>query len=118
MTKQKAAVLAVIRSSHGHLTAQEVFEQVKAELPDVVLATVYNNINALEAEGLIRRLHFDGAADRFDKSPVPHAHFVCPKCRRITDAPCDGVIPLLENAYNVSVESYELTISTLCDDCK
>ena len=118
MTKQKAAVLAAVRSSIAHLTAQEIYEQVKNDLPDTVLATVYNNLNALEADGLIRRLHFDGDADRFDKSPVPHAHFVCPKCGKITDAPCEEIIPLLENAYKVNVESYELTIQALCDGCK
>lgn len=118
MTKQKAAVLNVIRASDKHLTAQEIFEKVKTELPDVVLATVYNNLNALEAEGQIRRLHIDGTADRFDKTAALHAHIVCSKCGRIIDAQCENIIGLLENAYKVNVESFDLKIVTLCDDCK
>ena len=118
MTKQKAAVLNVIRSTDGHMTAAEIFDKVKEVLPDVVLATVYNNLNALENEGEIRRLRLDGTADRFDKSFVPHAHIVCSKCGRISDAPCANIIGILENALNIGIDSFELKIDTVCDDCK
>ena len=47
MTKQRQLVLSVIQQSEKHLSAEEVYVLVKKQLPSIVLATVYNNLNAL-----------------------------------------------------------------------
>jgi len=43
LTKQRRAVLRVIRDSDEHLTANEVFEHARRLLPGISFATVYGD---------------------------------------------------------------------------
>lgn len=45
MTKYAKKILEIVESSRSHLTAEQVFEQLREAYPSVVLATVYNNLN-------------------------------------------------------------------------
>ena len=56
MTRQRAAILEVIRSDKCHHTADEIFELAKLKLPTLSRATVYNNLHTLEDEQIIRRM--------------------------------------------------------------
>ena len=53
MTRQKALIYDIINKSSDHLTAEEVCRQAIDKMPKIVLATVYNNLNALVKDGLI-----------------------------------------------------------------
>jgi Fur family peroxide stress response transcriptional regulator len=58
LTKQRQAVLRVIRASDQHLTAIEVFERARQLLPGIAFATVYNSLRYLKNEGLIGEVRF------------------------------------------------------------
>ena len=58
LTKQRQAVLDVIRESEEHLTANDVFENARRLLPGISFATVYNSLRYLKNEGLIAEVHF------------------------------------------------------------
>ena len=85
MTKNKALLLALVQEKPRHLTAEQIFLLAKERCPHISMATVYNNLGALSSEGLIRRLHIDGQADRYDRTVAPHEHFICEECGEITD---------------------------------
>ncbi len=55
LTKQRRAVLRVIRESDEHLTAIEVYERAKQLLPGMAFATVYNSLRYLKNERLIAK---------------------------------------------------------------
>ncbi len=46
-TRQRAAVLAYLRTAHGHPTAEQVFTAVRQHIPNISLATVYKALEAL-----------------------------------------------------------------------
>ena len=52
-SKQRTLVLDVLKASHEHLNAEEVYLAVKQQLPDISLGTVYRNLNLLEEMGQI-----------------------------------------------------------------
>ena len=54
MTRQRRAVIEVLLQSYDHPTAAQIFERAKDILPGISLATVYNCIETLAAEKLIR----------------------------------------------------------------
>ncbi len=118
MTKQRAAILDVIRSAESHYTAEEIFLLSKKKLPTISRATVYNNLAALVEEKHIRRITGDGGADRYDRAYTPHAHKVCTVCDRTWDFTLDGFDTLLFNTVGADYESYELKVRCVCDDCK
>ena len=51
MTKQREMILQIIRSSPGHLTADEIFAEAKKEMPKIALGTVYRNLGIMAAGG-------------------------------------------------------------------
>ena len=56
MAKYSSGILEIVNREGGHMTAEQVFLEMKRQYPSVVMATVYNNLNSLCAQGVIRRL--------------------------------------------------------------
>ena len=52
MTKYEEKIFNIINASSSHMTIDEIFGELRKEEPNVVLATVYNNVNRLVQEGL------------------------------------------------------------------
>lgn len=119
MTRQRAAILEVIRSDRcRHYTAEEIFELAKQKLPTISRATVYNNLHSLEAEEIIRRLTGEGGSARYDSSFTPHGHLFCSACGQIFDFTIPDFNETLGVSADCIVDSYELKIRGVCKTCK
>jgi Fe2+ or Zn2+ uptake regulation protein len=117
MTKQRAAILEVIRAEKCHHTAEEIFELAKLRLPGISKATVYNSLHYLEHERLIRRITSEDTADRYDSSFIPHGHLYCVSCNRISDFEIPNFNETLKMLCGEKIDSYELKVRYLCDEC-
>jgi Fe2+ or Zn2+ uptake regulation protein len=120
LTKQRHAVLRVIRESEEHMTANEVFENARRILPGISFATVYNSLRFLKSEGLIGEVRFGMEATRYDRKLSRHDHAVCSKCGKLVDIELQIPDGLLEEAAQLSrfeAESIEVTVRGLCPDC-
>ena len=74
-TPQREVVLKVILDKRDHPTADEVFARVKAAMPTISLATVYNCLETLVSHGLVRSVNFERGPTRYCPNLRPHAHF-------------------------------------------
>jgi Fur family peroxide stress response transcriptional regulator len=74
-TPQREVVYSVLLDKRDHPTADELFARVKAEIPAVSLATVYNCLEALVQRGLVRQVNFGRGPTRYCPNLRPHAHF-------------------------------------------
>jgi Fur family peroxide stress response transcriptional regulator len=74
-TPQREVVYAVLLRKRDHPTAEEVFARVKAELPTISLATVYNCLETLVQCELVRAVNFERSPTRYCPNLRPHAHF-------------------------------------------
>ena len=118
MTKQRELILSILKQSDRHLTADEIFFLAKLKMPSIAMATVYNNLNAMNEAGIVNRLHIDGVADCFDKITEPHDHLLCDGCGRITDIHIPDLAQSLESTLGTEIEGYELTVHYVCPDCR
>ena len=118
MTKQKAAILEIIRSGKCHYTAEEIFNLVKKVLPGISRATVYNNLHALEGDKSIRRITGEDASDRYDSSYVPHGHLFCTSCGSVQDFTVPDFLDELQRVLDTGIDSYELKVRYVCPSCK
>ena len=84
-TKQRDLILKVLRSTDTHPTADWIYEQVKKEMPNISLGTVYRNLGKLAELGEITELKFGSKYSRFDGNPDNHYHFVCTECEKVID---------------------------------
>jgi Fur family peroxide stress response transcriptional regulator len=74
-TPQREVVYSVLLSKRDHPTADEVFVRVKAALPTISLATVYNCLETLVQCRLVRSVNFERGPTRYCPNLQPHAHF-------------------------------------------
>ncbi len=82
---QRVALLAHILSSHGaHPSADDLYRQLADQFPTLSRATVYNNLSALVAAGMVEKLDTpDGA--RYGPVTKPHVNLACSDCGTIED---------------------------------
>ena len=74
-TPQREVVFRVILEKRDHPTADEIYARVKAEMPTISLATVYNCLETLVQCGLIRQVNLERAPTRYCPNLHEHAHF-------------------------------------------
>ena len=117
VTKYGKKILEIVSSSHSHMTAEEIFDVLRQTYPTVVLATVYNNLNRLWQDDLIRKGSVEGMPDRYDRIQR-HDHLVCKQCGRLLDIDLGDLTKQLEKKAGLSILSYDLKLTYLCEDCK
>ena len=117
VTKYAKKILEIVSSSHSHMTAEEIFDVLRQTYPTVVLATVYNNLNRLWQDDLIRKVSVEGMPDRYDRIQR-HDHLVCKQCGRLLDIDLGDLTKQLEKKAGLSILSYDLKLTYLCEDCK
>jgi Fe2+ or Zn2+ uptake regulation protein len=117
MTTNSELILKVINISEDHLTAEQIFLKLKETSTKIALATVYNNLNALYENNLIRKVVVEGYPDRYDKI-VRHDHLVCKQCGRLTDIMLKDLTMKLKEEIGEDILSYDLKVSYICPSCR
>ncbi|MDO4841231.1 MAG: transcriptional repressor [Phoenicibacter congonensis] len=117
MARYAQSILDIVCTAGKHMTAEQIFLLLKEEHPAVVIATVYNNLNALTEKGLIRKISVEGFPDRYDCS-VRHDHLVCKHCGKLMDIDLPDMTKKLVKETGMPVESYDLKLYYTCDECK
>ena len=116
MKKNTEIILSIINKSKEHLTAEQIFFKAKEINPKIVLATIYNNLNKMVDEGLIRRVTIQGMTTVYDKT-MRHDHLICKNCGKIMDVSLDDLSKMIDKKLNIKIISYDLNIHYICNDC-
>ena len=120
--RKRDAILTCLRSTDTHPGADWVYEQVKQQVPDISLATVYRNLALFKNQGLIQSVGTVNGVERFDGNTDPHVHFVCTGCGQILDLPQMEVPTSLSDQAaeqtGCRVTGCQLTFSGLCGQCQ
>ena len=117
MTKYEKYIYDIVNKSFSHMTAEQIYQIVKERFPNVVLATIYNNLNKLCRDGLIRKISIEGISDRYDRIEK-HDHVVCQNCGKLSDIQFDDLTDSLKEQFGSDFISYDLKVFYLCPDCR
>ena len=119
--RKRNAILECLRSTDQHPSAETVHEMLKAEHPDISLATVYRNLALFKKQGLIQSIGTINGIERFDANTDPHVHFVCTGCDAVLDFPQVEVPSSLgtdaEKQTGCQINGCQLTFTGLCQNC-
>lgn len=110
-------ILEIINNSDTHLTAEQVFFELKKEYPAVALATVYNNLNSLCQQGKIRKISVEGCTERYDKN-TRHDHLVCRRCGKLSDIHLEDITEQLKKQVGFEIDGYDIKVQYLCPECR
>lgn len=117
MTKYEKQIYEIVSARKDHLTAEQVFAELRKVYPSVSLATVYNNLNKLCGAGMIRRVSVEGSPDRYDRV-AKHDHLVCRVCGRLADACFEDLTASLKRQVGEEFFSYDLKVFYICPECR
>ena len=117
MTKYEKDIFAIINTSRDHLTVEQIFQKLRKIHPQVVLATVYNNLNRLLEEELIRKVSVEGMPDRYDRMKK-HDHLVCSRCGKLSDITLEDLTASLKKQLGDDVLYYDLKVYYVCPACR
>ncbi len=117
-SRQRETILQVLRSTDTHPTANWIYTQVREQIPNISLGTVYRNLSALTASGDILSIDVGDGFEHYDGNTTPHAHFHCKTCGSIADAalPTDYLSALGEN-YGFCTETSVYVAYGICKKC-
>jgi Fe2+ or Zn2+ uptake regulation protein len=120
LTRQREAILAVIRSREDHPTANEIFQAARLTLPGISYATVYNSLRFLKEAELVLEIQFGDGASRYDRETGRHDHAICNCCGKLVDFELPQAADLMRSAARQSKfqpASVHLTLRGICPDC-
>ena len=121
-SKQREAILTFLQTRTDHPNAETVYQNVRKNIPNISLGTVYRNLNLLSDQGKILKLHMEDVIDHFDANTSPHYHFLCTKCHQVYDVP----IPFEDNkdldikassCFEGKIKGHITYFSGLCPKC-
>lgn len=84
-SRQREAILRVVRGTDQHPTAEWVYSEVKRIIPEVSLGTVYRNLRLLSEAGEVWAYQEGGGVCRYDGCTSSHYHFRCDRCGAVID---------------------------------
>ena len=118
-SKQRETILQVLRSTDTHPTANWIYNEVKQQIPNISLGTVYRNLSALSASGEILSLNVGDGFEHFDGDISPHAHLHCKTCGKIDDLRLkDDIIADLAQKHGFSTHTSIYVAYGICENCK
>ena len=119
ITGQRKAIVDYLVSTPEHPDAYKIFEEVKKVQPRLSLATVYNTLQVLTMNGLIKMLTFR-EDNRYEANLSFHINLVCTSCGRIQDFEAGTHISPEEVREKIGFEvmTYRMEYHGLCSECK
>jgi Fe2+ or Zn2+ uptake regulation protein len=121
ITAQRQCIFKALEGDVTHPSAERVYEQVRHDMPNVSLKTVYQTLNDLADLGAIAVLDVGTGSARFDPNvETTHHHLVCRSCGKVRDVAADfpGLKVSRRATQGFEVDSAEVVFRGLCEECK
>ena len=119
--KKRDAIYNCLRMSKAHPSAEELFTQLKPQIPDLSIGTVYRNLTLFKQEGMATSVATVKGVERFDANTDPHVHFICNQCDAVLDLDEICVPQQLKVAAEATggcrVHSCQLSFTGICGNC-
>jgi len=125
-SKQREIILESLQNRKDHPTAESLYIDLKGQMPELGIATVYRNLTELCEEKMISKMKVKNGPDRYDGNQKPHIHFECSNCGEITDIyltleqekQIDLISQKALEGEEAKLENLSLHIEGLCKKCK
>ena len=117
-SRQREAILKVLRETKTHPTASWIYNKVREEIPNISLGTVYRNLKELNRSGEIISVNVGDGFEHFDGDDSPHLHLKCRCCNSLVDAPLSADLKAAAEKDGFTPENSVFVIYGLCKNCK
>ena len=119
--RKRNAIYECLMASKAHPSAETIYTQLKTDIPDLSLGTVYRNLNYFKEQGKAISVATVHGVERFDGNTKPHVHFICNDCAAVIDLEEMSVPQALTTAAERSVggkiAECQLSFTGTCKNC-
>jgi Fur family transcriptional regulator, ferric uptake regulator len=119
----RRAVIELLGRQDCCLTAQEIFDGLRAEGRAVGIASVYRVLDLLGDRGFVQRIDVGAGMARFEpvhSSGEHHHHLVCEECGKVDSFADEGLeraLHKVEGRTGYSVAGHDVVLRGACADC-
>lgn len=119
----RRAVVELLGRQACCLSAQEIFDQLRAGGRRVGIASVYRALEQLTREGYIQRVEIGDGSSRFEplhEDGEHHHHLVCAECGKVeafADDELERALRVVEGRTGYSVAAHDVVLRGACTDC-
>ena len=121
LTPQRLMILHAVEGADGHISAEEIYAQVRAQYPYVNISTVYRTLELLKELGLVTETDLgDGRVRYHTIRKGNHHHLVCQQCGAVIDMGESALAPLwaqIRQEYGFTVNMKHLAFFGVCPKC-
>ncbi len=121
ITPQRCAIYKKLIKEENHPTAEEMFNIVRKEFPNISYDTVNRTLLTFAEIGLVDVVSTKGGPRRFDPDMDKHHHFHCIHCGKIVDFYSDefdnlGIPDYFQDDFTVYTK--RVVLNGLCKKCR
>jgi Fe2+ or Zn2+ uptake regulation protein len=131
-TSQRQKVLDILKDSHDHPTAEDIYKRSQNHGEKVSIGTIYRTLELMEKLGLVRKFNI-GDRNRYEllgsnSNPDHYCHLVCEKCGKIIDisddilsdqvGTLDEIVEEIGYLSDFRVAGHQFRIYGFCHDCR
>ena len=121
LTPQRLMVVDAVHNSERHVSAEEIFEQVRSRYPYANISTVYRTLELLKDEGLVVETDLgEGRLKYHHAEKGHHHHLVCRICGENTEIPESALEEMekgISSQTGFRAEFRHLAITGICAKC-
>ena len=120
----RRAVVELLGRQDCCLTAQDIFDQLRAEGRQVGIASIYRVLDLLTDKGLLQRIDVGAGTARFEPvlaSGEHHHHLVCEDCGTVeafADDELERALHKVEGRTGYSIVGHDVVLRGACRNCR
>ena len=120
-TFQRMSMLECIETQ-GHMSNDDIYDEVIKIHPSLSLATVYKNIILMVEKGVLVEVPINGKKSKYELVKDDHIHLVCTECGEVEDKPhnesADIVFDSITKEENFSLSKQQINLYGVCAHCQ
>lgn len=122
-TRQRSLIIDTFFEKGGHVSVEELWNQVRSLDQKVSVATVYRTMRLLSECGLAHARNFGDGQTRYEAAAgrEHHDHLICTDCGKIVEFEDDRIEALQEaaaKAHGFKLTWHKMEMYGLCADCQ
>jgi|YelNatPaOPRAMG01_1025707.scaffolds.fasta_scaffold01272_10 Fur family ferric uptake transcriptional regulator len=121
-SKKRQFIIGYFLKQDSHISAEELYNQIKNKIPGIGYSTVYRTLKLLAECGLAIPQYFEKRLVRFEPihKKEHHDHLICIECGKIIEFTCGEIEKMQETIaqrYKFHIKNHKLEIYGLCLNC-
>lgn len=122
VTQQRLVILQTLSEGRSHLTAQELYDRVVIQFPEIGFATVYRFLRDLSEKHFVTEVRMGGMPARYELAPRDHHdHLSCTRCGKICEFENKAIERLQEQVaeeLGFRLTHHVLELYGICPTCQ